>query len=95
MNGTSQGQGPKYEIDIEGTLYDWDRDTITTEEICALGGFDISQGVILVDKEGKVVSTRARGPELGRLLEELLGPAEPKEPSATGEKTEVKTEGAN
>jgi thiol-disulfide isomerase/thioredoxin len=35
--------------------------------------------VILVDKEGKVVSTRARGPELGRLLADLLGPAEPVE----------------
>lgn len=34
---------------------------------------------ILVDKEGKVVSMMARGPELGRLLAELLGPAEEKE----------------
>jgi peroxiredoxin len=33
--------------------------------------------VILVDKEGKVVSTNARGPELGKLLTELLGPAKP------------------
>ncbi len=32
--------------------------------------------VFLVDQEGKVVSTRARGPELGRLLEKLLGPPE-------------------
>ena len=32
--------------------------------------------VILVDQEGKVVSLNARGPELGRLLGELLGPAE-------------------
>ncbi|HEY2841316.1 MAG TPA: TlpA disulfide reductase family protein [Pirellulales bacterium] len=32
--------------------------------------------VILVDKEGKVVSIRARGEELGRLLAELLGPAD-------------------
>ena len=32
--------------------------------------------VILVDKEGKVVSTRARGEELGLLLGKLLGPAE-------------------
>jgi len=31
--------------------------------------------VLLVDKQGKVVSLRARGPELGKLLEELLGPA--------------------
>jgi thiol-disulfide isomerase/thioredoxin len=33
--------------------------------------------VILVDKEGKVVSTNARGPELGKHLEKLLGPPEP------------------
>ena len=32
--------------------------------------------VILVDKKGKVVSMNARGPELGRQLEELLGPAD-------------------
>ena len=32
--------------------------------------------VILVDKEGKVVSTKARGEKLGELLAELLGPAE-------------------
>lgn len=31
---------------------------------------------ILVDKEGKVVSMRARGTELNRVLEELLGPVE-------------------
>lgn len=30
--------------------------------------------VILVDKEGKVVSTEARGPELAKQLEKLLGP---------------------
>jgi thiol-disulfide isomerase/thioredoxin len=32
---------------------------------------------ILVDKEGKVVSMAARGPVLGKMLGELLGPAEP------------------
>jgi thiol-disulfide isomerase/thioredoxin len=44
--------------------------------------------VILVDQEGKVVSTRARGPELGKLLEQLLGPPEPAEekPAAEEEK---------
>lgn len=31
---------------------------------------------ILVDREGKVVSMSARGPELDRLLEEMIGPAE-------------------
>jgi thiol-disulfide isomerase/thioredoxin len=40
--------------------------------------------VILVDREGKVVSTRARGPELGKQLAALLGPAEP----AVDEKSE-------
>ena len=40
--------------------------------------------VILVDKEGKVVSLNARGPELGRLLEKLLGPV----PEVGGEEGE-------
>jgi thiol-disulfide isomerase/thioredoxin len=33
--------------------------------------------VILLDQSGKVVSLEARGDQLGRLLEKLLGPAEP------------------
>lgn len=43
--------------------------------------------VILVDQEGKVVSTNARGPELGRLLEKLLGPAEEPGEKPAEEKT--------
>ena len=43
------GPGPKYTLDIEGTLVPWDEDTITTEQITELGGWDISQGVILID----------------------------------------------
>jgi thiol-disulfide isomerase/thioredoxin len=53
--------------------------------------------VILVDQEGKVVSTRARGPELGKLLEQLLGPPDPPAESpaesdkpASAEKTDEK-----
>ena len=42
--------------------------------------------VILVDKEGKVVSTMARGPELGAQLEKLLGPAEPEKKDAEEKK---------
>lgn len=38
--------------------------------------------VILVNQEGNVVSLNARGPELGRLLGELLGPLEAPEPPA-------------
>ena len=43
---------------------------------------------ILVDQEGKVVSLAARGNELNRLLEELLG-----EPETPAEKTEESTAG--
>jgi thiol-disulfide isomerase/thioredoxin len=55
--------------------------------------------VILVDKEGKVVSAHARGPALGKHLEELLGPpgppaesdAESKSDTAEGKSDNAKT----
>lgn len=50
MNNES-GQGPKYILNIEGNDIPWDDDTITTEQIAELGGWDISQGVIEVDKD--------------------------------------------
>lgn len=37
-------QGPKFFLDIEGVLKEWDKDTVTTEEIIALGGWDPSLG---------------------------------------------------
>jgi peroxiredoxin len=37
-------------------------------------GISAIPACILINQEGKVVSLEARGPELGRLLEELLGP---------------------
>ncbi len=46
--------------------------------------------VILVDKDGKVVSTNARGPELGKLLAGLLGPAEPAEPEGEAKASDEK-----
>lgn len=45
----NKGQGPKFTIDIEGQLLDWDQDTITTEKIIELGKWDPSQGVLLID----------------------------------------------
>jgi hypothetical protein len=42
-------KGPKHFIDIEGTLYPWDKDTITTEEIATLGGWNVSDGVLMID----------------------------------------------
>jgi hypothetical protein len=47
----SEGHGPKFELDIEGTIHPWDHDTITTEEIIQLGGWDPSQGAIEIDKD--------------------------------------------
>lgn len=44
-------EGPKYFVNIEGTEYPWPKSTITTEEIAALGGWDLSQGVIEIDKD--------------------------------------------
>ncbi|MCE9544042.1 MAG: TlpA family protein disulfide reductase [Planctomycetia bacterium] len=49
--------------------------------------------VILVDRDGKVVSLNARGPELGKQLAKLIGPAkgaEGEKPDANGEKKEDK-----
>ena len=43
--------GSKYSICIEGTVYEWPRKTITTEEIIQLGGWDASQGAVEVDKD--------------------------------------------
>ena len=40
---------PKFEIDIEGALKPWYKDTITTEEIADLGGWDVSEGVVQID----------------------------------------------
>lgn len=46
-----KGQGPKYTLDIEGSLKEWGQPTITTEQIIALGGWDPSQGAILIDAD--------------------------------------------
>lgn len=48
-NNGNKGQGPKYEVDIEGTIHDWDRPTISTAEIVALGGWSADQGVVEVN----------------------------------------------
>lgn len=46
-----QQHGPKFFLDIEGVLKPWDKDTITTEEVITLGGWDPSLGAILIDKD--------------------------------------------
>lgn len=41
----------KYEVDIEGAFKPWDKDSITAEEVAALGGWNVSEGVVLIDLE--------------------------------------------
>ena len=48
---TNENHGPKYMLNIEGEFKEWDQETITTEEIINLGGWDASQGAILIDKD--------------------------------------------
>lgn len=43
--------GPEFFVDIEGVLKPWDKDTITTEEVIGLGGWDPSLGAVLIDKD--------------------------------------------
>lgn len=46
-----QKQGPKYFVDIEGTEYKWDKETITVPEIRQLGNLPSDLPVIEVDAE--------------------------------------------
>ena len=67
--------GLLYCVWIEDKSHPWPKDTITTEEIAVLGGWDVSQGVIEVDddqnertlKPGEVVKIRA-GVSFGKKL---------------------------
>lgn len=43
--------GPKYCVNVEGTEHTWPRDSITTEEIAQLGGWDPAVGVIEIDRD--------------------------------------------
>ena len=44
-------KGPKFEVDIEGSLFPWPKETITTEDIIRLGGWEPSQGARLIDQQ--------------------------------------------
>lgn len=48
---TVQAQGQKFFVDVEGTIHPWDRETITTEEIAGLGGWDPALGVVEITKD--------------------------------------------
>jgi len=46
------GQGPKYYVNIEGTEYEWPKDTITVQEIRTLGGLPTNLPVLEETPEG-------------------------------------------
>jgi len=56
-----RGQGPKFFLDIEGTIIPWDQETITTEKIIELGGWDPSLGAIEVNLKDNTERTLQPG----------------------------------
>jgi len=44
-------QGPKYHVNIEGTVYDWNKDTISVLELRELGGLPADLLVIEIDED--------------------------------------------
>lgn len=57
-------QGPKFSLDIEGEIKSWDENTITTEQVADLGGWDVSLGVILIDLKENTERTLEPGEEV-------------------------------
>jgi len=60
----NKNKGPKYSLDIEGVIHPWNKDTITTEEIIELGGWDQSLGAIVIDLKTNEERTLAPGEEI-------------------------------
>jgi len=58
---SNKGKGPKFLLDIEGELFPWDEDTITTEQIIELGGWDPSLGAVIIDKKTNEETTLQSG----------------------------------
>ena len=54
----------KHEVDIEGEFKPWDSDTITTEQVAALGGWNPAEGVILVNLDDGTERTLEPGEEI-------------------------------
>jgi hypothetical protein len=56
---TEQDKRTKYEINIEGTLYDWDEPTITVPQLRQLGNLPPDQPVVRVDLKTNAEETLA------------------------------------
>ncbi len=59
--GKGNAQGPKYFVSIEGKQIPWDKDTITTEEIISLGGWEPSLGTIEINLKDNTERTLSPG----------------------------------
>lgn len=47
-----EGGGPKYHLDFEGVgLKEWNEDTITTEQLIELAGWQAGQEIIQIDSD--------------------------------------------
>lgn len=57
-------QGPKYFLEIEGKEIPWDKDTITTEEVISLGGWDPSLGAIEINLQDNTERPLQSGEEI-------------------------------
>lgn len=57
-------RGPKFNLNIEGELIPWDDDTITTEQIIELGGWEPSLGAIIIDLKTNEERTLKEGEEI-------------------------------
>lgn len=55
----AKSHGPQYTVNIEGRDYPWDSSTITTEQIATLGGWDASEGVVMIDKDNNEITLKA------------------------------------
>ena len=51
-SSSERGHGPKFCVNTEGREHAWPEETITTEQIAKLGGWDPSAGVMQVDRDG-------------------------------------------
>ena len=47
----------KFAVNIEGTLFEWDRETVTADEIRELAGFDPGQQIVEVDLKDNIERT--------------------------------------
>jgi len=57
----NKSHGPKYFINIEGNEIPWDKETIITEEIISLGGWDPNLGAIEINLKDNTERTLKPG----------------------------------